>query len=166
MVVICLFANLCADRQQGQSSIFRPRLLQRHTCPGERNWSGLPPGIAIDVHVVARGNTDNLRITLKSLAQACYPEVSVLFARLLLSMALVSPRAILSLPHHQSNTSSLDKIKIDADVAVQPARKGWCLQPCTSVYVPTLLYPLFGPRSRQTRRSQPRPCFSCCMLVN
>lgn len=36
----------------------------------------MPPDINLSIHVVARGNTDNLRTTLSSLRDACYPEVS------------------------------------------------------------------------------------------
>lgn len=46
------------------------------TCPGEEDWFDLPPDIKIDLHVVARGNSNDLRTTLTSLGWACYPEVS------------------------------------------------------------------------------------------
>lgn len=67
-------ACLRRNRQQKRAS----SLFRRDTCPGDQDWPDLPPGVDIDLHVVARGNTNNLRATLTSLAQACYPEVGVL----------------------------------------------------------------------------------------
>ncbi|CAN0030300.1 unnamed protein product [Ectocarpus sp. 8 AP-2014] len=67
-------------RQQAArtSSIFKPSHRQRESCRDEIDWPELPHGVDIDLHVVARGNTHNLRTTLTSLAEACYPEVNAI----------------------------------------------------------------------------------------
>lgn len=72
LVQTALFESFHCNACRVQASIFRPR---RRVCPGENDWKHLPSGIDMDIHVVARGNTKNLRTTLTSLAHACYPKV-------------------------------------------------------------------------------------------
>ena len=45
------------------------------TCPDDDEWFDVPGDIKIDLHVVARGKSDDLRTTLTSLGSACYPDV-------------------------------------------------------------------------------------------
>lgn len=59
---------------QCQSFSFRPA--PHKACPLDDEWHEVPGDKKIGLHVVARGNTDNLRTTLMTLAEACYPEVS------------------------------------------------------------------------------------------
>ncbi|CAB1118120.1 unnamed protein product [Ectocarpus sp. CCAP 1310/34] len=81
-VFVCVCASVALlsvprdHRQQPvrKSSIFKPSHRQRESCRDEIDWPELPHGVDIDLHVVARGNTHNLRTTLTSLAEACYPE--------------------------------------------------------------------------------------------
>eukprot|EP00904_Undaria_pinnatifida_P009251 jgi/Undpi1/5456/HiC_scaffold_2.g00735.m1 len=46
------------------------------TCPDDDEWFDVPGDIKIDLHVVARGKSDDLRTTLTSLGSACYPDNS------------------------------------------------------------------------------------------